>query len=88
VIAAGGPALLFTNVKGSPFRLVTNLFGTARRAELAFGTRPLQLIKRLVHLAETLLPPTPGSCGTRGMSAAICSGLAPAVSRLVPSSSA
>jgi UbiD family decarboxylase len=59
VIAAGGPALLFTNVKGSPFRLVTNLFGTARRAELAFGTRPLHLIKRLVQLAETLLPPTP-----------------------------
>ena len=58
VIAAGGPALLFTNVKGSRFRLVTNLFGTARRAELAFGTRPLQLIKRLVELAETLLPPT------------------------------
>jgi len=54
--SAGGPALLFTNVKGSPFRLVTNLFGSARRAELAFGTRPLQLIKRLVHLAETLLP--------------------------------
>ena len=59
VIAAGGPALLFTNVKGSRFRLVTNLFGTARRAELAFGTRPLRLIKRLVHLAETILPPTP-----------------------------
>jgi len=59
VIAAGGPALLFTNVKGSRFRLATNLFGTARRAELAFGTRPLRLIKRLVHLAETLLPPTP-----------------------------
>ena len=60
VIAAGGPALLFTNVKGSRFRLVTNLFGTAKRAELAFGERPLRLIKRLVHLAETLLPPTPG----------------------------
>src|SRR6185369_9494179 len=59
VIAAGGPALLFTNVKGSDFRLVTNLFGTARRAELAFGERPLRLIKRVVHLAETLLPPTP-----------------------------
>ena len=59
VIAAGGPALLFTNVKGSEFRLVTNLFGTARRAELAFGERPLRLIRRLVHLAETLLPPTP-----------------------------
>lgn len=59
VIAAGGPALLFTNVKGSQFRLATNLFGTARRAELAFGERPLRLIRRLVHLAETLLPPTP-----------------------------
>jgi UbiD family decarboxylase len=59
VIAAGGPALLFTNVKGSPFRLTTNLFGTARRAELAFGERPLRLIRRVVELAETLLPPTP-----------------------------
>ena len=59
VIAAGGPALLFTNVTGADFPLVTNLFGTPRRAELAFGERPLRLIKRLVHLAETLLPPTP-----------------------------
>jgi UbiD family decarboxylase len=59
VIAAGGPALLFTNVKGARFRLVTNLFGTARRAELAFGERPLRLIRRIVQLAETLLPPTP-----------------------------
>ena len=59
VIAAGGPALLFTNVKGAAFPLVTNLFGTARRASLAFGTRPQRLIERLVHLAETLMPPTP-----------------------------
>jgi len=59
VIAAGGPALLFTKVKGSDFRLVTNLFGTARRAELAFGERPLRLIRRIVELAETLMPPTP-----------------------------
>ena len=59
VIAAGGPALLFTNVRGARFPLVTNLFGTPRRAELAFGTRPHALIERLVHIAETLLPPTP-----------------------------
>src|SRR5947209_6647941 len=59
VIAAGGPALLFTQVQGADFPLATNLFGTARRAEMAFGTRPQQLIRRIVHLAETLLPPTP-----------------------------
>jgi UbiD family decarboxylase len=59
VIAAGGPALLFTNVTGADFPLVMNLFGTARRAQLAFGERPLRLISRVVHLAETLLPPTP-----------------------------
>jgi UbiD family decarboxylase len=68
VIAAGGPALLFTNVRGKAFPLVTNLFGTARRAELAFGPRPLRLIKDLVHLAETVLPPTPAKLwGARGL---------------------
>ena len=35
VIAAGGPAILFTRVAGSDLSLVTNLFGTARRAALA-----------------------------------------------------
>ena len=59
VIAAGGPALVFRHVKGADFPLVTNLFGTGRRAELAFGERPLRLIKRLVELAETIMPPTP-----------------------------
>ena len=72
VIAAGGPALLFTNVTGADFPLVTNLFGTARRAELAFGERPLRLIKRLVHLAETLLPPSPAKLWARAMSAVNC----------------
>jgi UbiD family decarboxylase len=60
VIAAGGPALLFTRVRGAEIPLVTNLFGTPRRAEMAFGTRPGRLIKRIVDLAETMLPPTPG----------------------------
>lgn len=59
VIAANGPALLFSNVRGADFPLVTNLFGSASRAEQAFGTRPHAFIKRLVSLAETLLPPTP-----------------------------
>ncbi len=60
VIAAGGPALLFTNVEGSTFPVVTNLFGTLRRAELAFGKRPERLIERLVELVETIMPPTLG----------------------------
>ena len=60
VVAAGGPALLFTKVRGSELPLVTNLFGTARRAELAFGLRPARLVRRLVELAETLIPPTAG----------------------------
>ena len=59
VVAAGGPALLFTNVADADFPVVTNLFGTARRAELAFGERPGRLIRRLVELIETLMPPTP-----------------------------
>ena len=60
VIAAGGPALLFSNPVGADFPVVTNLFGTSRRAALAFGQRPQRLVRRLVHLAETLIPPTPG----------------------------
>src|SRR5690606_7927007 len=60
VIAAGGPALLFRNVRGSPWPLVTNLFGTARRVELAFGPRPQAFVERLAALPHELLPPTPG----------------------------
>jgi UbiD family decarboxylase len=60
VIAAGGPALLFTRVEGSALPLATNLFGTARRAELAFGARPRRLIERLVEFVETSMPPSPG----------------------------
>ncbi len=60
IIAAGGPALLFTRVGESPFRVATNLFGTARRAELAFGERPFRLIRRLVELSEKLMPPSLG----------------------------
>ncbi len=59
VIAAGGPALLFRRVRGSDIRLATNLFGTARRAGLAFGSRPGRLIRRLAELADALLPPSP-----------------------------
>jgi UbiD family decarboxylase len=57
VIAGGGPALLFTNVAGSDFALVTNLFGTARRAEMAFGRRPARLVQRTVDFVQRSFPP-------------------------------
>src|SRR5882762_8295139 len=59
VIERGGPALLFKRVKGSRYPIVTNLFGTARRIELAFGPKPEALVRDLVHLAEAILPPRP-----------------------------
>lgn len=59
VIDDGGKALLFTRVKGSQFPVVTNLFGTKRRIDLAFGPKPLEFVRRAVHAAESLLPPKP-----------------------------
>jgi 4-hydroxybenzoate decarboxylase subunit C len=59
VIEEGGPALLFTNVIGRSFPVVTNLFGTSRRVDLAFGPRPEELVKRAVNAMHTLMPPTP-----------------------------
>ncbi len=58
VIATEGPALLFNDVRGSRFRCVTNLFGSARRAEMAFGRHPFRLIRRAVDFAETIMPPS------------------------------
>src|SRR6266851_8453425 len=57
VIASGGPALLFKRVKGSHYPVVTNLFGTERRIERAFGPKPEATVRDLVHVAESLLPP-------------------------------
>lgn len=37
--AAGGPALLFENVKGSNFRAVSNLFGNLERSKFIFRIR-------------------------------------------------
>lgn len=72
VIAAGGPALLFTRVEGADFPVATNLFGTARRAELAFGRRSFRVLERLVALAEELLPPSLGRLwGARDVAGAL-----------------
>lgn len=59
VIDEQGKALLFTNVKNSTFPLVTNLFGTVKRIELAFGSKPLEFVRRAVEMVESIIPPTP-----------------------------
>ena len=60
VIAAGGPALWFSNVRGCDFPLVTNLFGTASRVERAFGRWPREFIGEIARLPEELMPPSLG----------------------------
>ena len=59
VIERSGPALLFKRVKGSRYPVVTNLFGTQRRIELAFGSKPEAIVRELVQVTELLLPPRP-----------------------------
>src|SRR5688572_30192537 len=59
VIDAGGKALLFKNVKGSPYPVVTNMFGTAKRIDIGFGKKPQELVKTAVEMVEALLPPKP-----------------------------
>ena len=59
VIDEQGKALLFKNVKGSKYPVVTNLFGTAKRIDIAFGKKPQELVKKAVEAVEVLLPPKP-----------------------------
>ena len=56
VVSQQGKALLFTHVEGSSFPVVTNLFGSLRRIELA-GIETLQShIASLIHLLEDAHP--------------------------------
>jgi len=61
VVKAGGPALLFENVKGSRFPVLTNQFGTRRRMALAFGAKSLDdAADRLRALLDLSLPASLG----------------------------
>ena len=46
---AGGPALLFENVKGSKFRAASNIFGTLDRSKFIFKDT-LKLVQQLIEL--------------------------------------
>ena len=58
VVARQGPALLFSRVAGTDFPVVTNLFGTRRRLDLAFGDGPSLFIKRIIRAAEEMMAPS------------------------------
>src|SRR6185436_3531089 len=46
---AGGPALLFENVKGSKFRAASNIFGTLERSKFIFRDT-LAVVQQLIEL--------------------------------------
>lgn len=59
VIDKQGKALLFKRVKNSKYPVVTNLFGTKKRIDLAFGSKPQALVRKAVEAVKVLLPPKP-----------------------------
>src|SRR6476646_1839623 len=56
-VAAGGPALLFENVKGSRHPLLINQFGTEKRMCLAFGASSLDDVGRRLGDVLEMQPP-------------------------------
>lgn len=65
VIAADGPALLFKSPKGFDIPVATNLFGSARRLELAFGGHPRRWVEQAVDLIQGRMPPRLGDLWRR-----------------------
>ena len=55
VVKAGGPALLFTNVRNSRFPVLTNQFGSRKRMSMALGVQDLdeagERIRKLLDLS-------------------------------------
>ncbi len=57
VIAEQGPALFFTKVRGSKFPVVTNLFGTPQRVEMAVGPKPAEILRQATAVLDKFFPP-------------------------------
>jgi 4-hydroxy-3-polyprenylbenzoate decarboxylase len=82
VVKAGGPALLFRNVRGSRFPVLTNQFGSERRTALALGARSLREVEqRLRSTIDVALPETLG--GKLGRLAGLAAAGASAIPRHV-----
>ena len=59
VLAAGGPALLFENVIGSPMPLVLNLLGTVERVVWSMGLERVEELEELGSRLALLQQPRP-----------------------------
>jgi len=59
VLRAGGPALLFENVKGYDMPVLTNLFGTADRIALGMGRESADELREIGELLAYLKEPEP-----------------------------
>src|SRR5438094_608385 len=59
VVKAGGPALLFENVKGSPHPLLINQYGSERRTCLAFDATRLDAVADRLEEVLDMQPPLP-----------------------------
>lgn len=58
-LRAGGPALLFENVKGHRMPLLGNLFGTPRRVALGMGEDSVEALQEIGKLLAFLKEPDP-----------------------------
>lgn len=59
VIENEGPVLFFQKVKGSKFPVVTNLFGTRARVDLAVGQEPEKIVREAVQSVDQLMSLSP-----------------------------
>ncbi|WP_084155666.1 4-hydroxy-3-polyprenylbenzoate decarboxylase [Halomonas halocynthiae] len=58
-LRAGGPALLFENVKGHDMPLLANLFGTPKRVALGMGQESVESLRDVGELLAFLKEPEP-----------------------------
>ena len=86
VVKAGGPALLFTSVRGSAFPVLTNQFGTEKRMAMALGARSLDEVAERVRSLLNLS--IPESLGARLAKLASLAPLAAAIPKTVAHGSA
>ena len=72
VVKAGGPALLFTDVRGSHFPVLTNQFGTQRRMAMALDANDLDEVGDRIRTLIDVVPPAGSLVGKAARRVAAC----------------